>query len=98
MKQSLGLTQKWGTHRHPLSRALQIGFELQHAVCSPFPLLSSAFPPRPLSSSHVAVCSGNYGDVLWELLSWRDDDDDDEFPHGHAVKRVSDRATSQQLP
>lgn len=53
--------------------------------CSPLPLLISAFP---LSGSHVAVCSGNYGDVLWELLSWRDDDD--EFSHGHAVKHMPD--------
>lgn len=80
----------------PLPSVLQIGFEHQRAICNPFPLLSSTFPPRPHSCCHVAVCSGNCGDMLWELLSWRDDND--EFPHGCAVKHVPDHATSQQLP
>lgn len=79
----------------PLPSALQIGFEPQRVICNSFPLLSSIFPPRPLSSSQVAVCFGNYHDMLWELLSWRDDDD--VFPHGHAVKHVPDCAASQQL-
>lgn len=85
-----------GQYPHPLPSALQIGFEHQCAICNRFPLLNSSFPPRLHSSSHVAVCCGNCGDMLWELLSWRDDND--EFPHGCAEKHVPEHATSQQLP
>lgn len=78
IKKYLGLTQSQGHTLIPFPALCKGGFELQYAVCTPFCLLSSTFMLRPFSSSRVAVCSGNYGDVLCELLSWRGDDD--EFP------------------
>lgn len=102
IEQYLGLTQSRGDTLSPFPALCKGGFEPQHAICTPFPLLRSAFPLRPLSSSHVAVCSGNYNDVLWELLLWRDDDDD-EFPRELVAGCVAGCslyhcATSQQLP
>lgn len=96
IKQYLGLTQSQGATLIPFPVLCKGGFEPQRAVCTPFPLLSSAFPLRPLSSSCVAVCSGNYDDVLWELLSWRDDDD--EFPRERAAGHVPDAPCTIVLP
>lgn len=64
IKKYLGLTQSQGDTLILFPALCKGGFEPHYAVCTPLCLLSSTFPLRPLSSSRVAVCSGNYSDVL----------------------------------